>query len=263
MKKLKFKVRFFTHNRLHNQFEYAVQCVNATALKVYPGVFFIGKDQNSNKVGFIHTTTVNLQALEYAVVGLTDEPGRKKFAATFLATLEELFDGKYDAAFDFELTYQNDEFEHTSDDTPLYRYNKTVNGGETTKVFANDWESAFSAAKYEWIKAQALDEWEDATQVNASILEDREDGVERYYVEFDQSGRWWDGTTWLSDDDVKPFFSPHYETYIAAVKGVGADVDSWYDQDWKEIYTEDGEFYNNYHDHEEALEREKEQRQDD
>lgn len=246
MKTLKFTARFFNHNNYHDQDEYLVQCVSYNGAFNKPAMceFTIGAWDNHTKFGKISNSLDTYSDVQYIVSRITDEAGRQNFKKAFWEAIAHGFAEENHAGFDFEITQSmtdSSDFKFSKVVAVTVGYYKKVNGGNFHKVFANDILTAVSVAKLDFFD-NADEESEIPTQLNVAKLWDEQDQKTLFYVEFDRAGNWYDATTWLSNDDVKPFFSSHAGTVLDACKSLQQDVDTHFDKDWEEVYTADGEY---------------------
>lgn len=249
MKILKFKARFFNYNKMHDQFEYVVQCISYNGAydqpDITPFTVVVSKDfQNFNKISdSLHVAS----SVEYLVSKITDEKGRKSFAVAFYEAMKEGFENIERAAFDFEISQSltdSSKFTFVQATTPFVKYTKQVNGSPYTKKFSTDLGAVVADAKFYWIN-DYLDMGEDveaATQLNVDQLWDEEDNQTLYYIEFEREGRWYDATTWESGEQAEAYFTPSYSHYAKLIDDLKKDISMLFDSEWESIYTLDGEF---------------------
>lgn len=248
MKKLKFTLRFFNYNRMHNQFEYIVQCTNYNGAFNQPQMtpFTIGVSKDFSIFNKISNSLNSSSSVEYLVSSITDEKGRKSFESAFWKAIKEGFKNIDKACFDFKINQSlNDSSVFTFDECEsiFTKYSKKVNGAPYSKTFSTDLGAVIAEAKFCWFN-KLLDMGEGieaATQLNVDQLYDEEDQKTLYYIEFDHNGHWYDATTWSSDDEAEAFFTVDYDKYIKCVDQLKTDIGMQFDPEWESIYTLDGE----------------------
>ena len=266
MKTLKFTARFFNHNNLHDQDEYLVQCVgyNGAYNKPSMSAFMIAAWDNRTKFGKISDSLDTSSDVQYLVSRITDESGRKNFKNAFWEAIQAGFENENQAGFDFEITQSmtdSSNFKFSQTKAVTQAYYKELNGGNFHKVFSNDILTAVSVAKLDYFD-NATEESETPTQLNVARLWDEEDKKTLFYVEFDEESNWYDATTWLSGNDVKPFFSSHVSNVLEACAKLQEDVNRNFDTEWEEIYTAKGEFFNSRQNMEEKQKNQSESNED-
>ena len=249
MKTLKFTVRFFNYNKLHDQHEFVVQCTGYNGAFNQPSTspFKIGVNDNFTKFGKISCYESTVSDVGSIVANLTDQTGRKNFENSFFEAISHGFENHETKGFDFEIKQNLEDasdFKFIASTSPCANYIKPVNGVPFKKLFSTDLGAVIAAAKLKYFDDFNFDEecFSEPTQLNVDVMFDEQIQKTLYYIELNTAGNWYDATTWLSGDDVKPFFSQSMQEYSEAVKQLKSDIDRLYEPEWETVYTSEGEF---------------------
>lgn len=250
MKTLKFTARFFNYNKLHDQFEYIVQCTGFNGAYSTPKMtpFTIGVSRDFERFGKISDSLDSSSSVEYVVSSITDEKGRKAFESAFWQAIKDGFENVDRSGFNFEISQSMTDassFTFQKTTSPFNRYTKTVNGSPYIKKFSTDLGAVVADAKFCWFNNLDLNEdLEEATQLNVDQLWDEEEEQTFFAIEFEREGHWYDATTWESGDDAKAYFTPNYPTYSKLIDSLKSDIAMLFDPQWESVYTLDDEILN-------------------
>lgn len=233
---LKFKFRFFKGLVDPKQYVFMLESASMpTPLLIEVNTDFTLQD--------IYSAETNPVADLSEIAGLLSCQNGSKLKDTIIKAIESGFENHRVYGFDFTIrhTLGCDEFELIEVNSPFTQYTKNVNSYPYEKVFSHDLGAVIAEAKF--VAFENEESWI-ATQLNVDVLFDEQDQIERYYIELENKGRWYDATTFESDDDVAKYFSDSPVEVLEAIKNLSYFISMNFEQEWKSIYTEDGEYLN-------------------